>query len=272
MEARKQDEMAFHDALREHRFEQRWSRDAERQTAGDPLWSNFKYYSIERQNIAFVKSWLQSRCAGKCVLDFGCGNGEDSIFVARHGAAEVVGIDISEVAIANCRRRAAVEGVEEKASFVVQDGESLEFPDNSFDVAMEYGVLHHVDLEKVMGELGRVLKPGGSAVFVEALGHNLLINAYRRLTPHLRTPWETEHLLRKERLEVIRRHFAIDEVKLFHLATLAAVPFRKTRIFPYLLGALETVDRVVLRLPVVSWQAWIAVITVTKAHRSDAQR
>jgi len=49
------------------------------------------------QNIQVIphRSFLQL----KTVLDFGCGNGEESLFVARHGARRVVGIDLSEVSV-----------------------------------------------------------------------------------------------------------------------------------------------------------------------------
>jgi SAM-dependent methyltransferase len=183
MSSRKHEEREFHDRLRTEAFEQRWTPEAEARTGTDPQWANFKYYAVERRSLDYARAWLQREAVGRTVLDYGCGNGEESLFAARHGAARVVGIDISEVSIKNCRLRAERDGLMSAVDFRVNDGEALEFADNTFDVAMEYGVLHHVDLDAAMRELARVLKPSGRMICTEALGHNPIIQAYRRRTP-----------------------------------------------------------------------------------------
>ena len=132
MEARKREEIDFHDRLREGLFDQRWSLEADKRLSNDPLWSNLKYYSIEQKSIDYMRSWLKANCQGKTVLDYGCGNGEESLFVAKNGAREVVGIDISPVAIENSMQRAANEGLLTTACFSLTDGEALEFPDDRF--------------------------------------------------------------------------------------------------------------------------------------------
>lgn len=83
MDIRKQEEIEFHNRLRDGVLEQRWSPDAEARVKNDPLWSNLKYYSIERKSVLFAREWLKQRCGGKRVLDYGCGNGDESLFVAR---------------------------------------------------------------------------------------------------------------------------------------------------------------------------------------------
>lgn len=263
MDSRKQEEIAFHDALRQGLYEQRWSIEAEERTAQDPLWKNFKYYSIEQRSLEYLRNWLGRQCSGKTVLDFGCGNGEESIFVAKHGAYRVVGIDISEVSIENCKHRAAKAGVEKIVEFRVSDGEALDLDDNSVDIAMEYGVLHHVDLEAAMRELARVLRPGGTMICTEALGHNPAIRLYRCMTPHLRTKWEVEHIIRRRDFGTMRKYFHAVDIRFFHLATLAAVPFRKTAWFRSVLSSLERVDSVLLRMPLLKWHAWECVFVLS---------
>jgi ubiquinone/menaquinone biosynthesis C-methylase UbiE len=269
MEPRKDLEAAFHDHLRHEMPFQRYSREAEEQTCGDDQWSNFKYYSIERKSRAYVDERIRSRCQGKRLLDYGCGNGDDSIFAAKHGAF-VVGIDISEVSIAHCRKKALEEGVSDRAEFLVMDAESLQFEDNYFDLVIEYGVLHHLDFSAAMSEIHRVLRPDGEAICTEALAHNPLIGAYRSLTPNLRTRWEVEHILRREQVQMAEKWFGHVEPNFFHLATLAAVPLRRLPIFKPILSCLEALDSILLQLPILQWQAWQVVLTLSKPRKDVA--
>lgn len=269
MEIRKQEEVEFHDRLRDGQFEQRWSPAAEARVKGDPLWSNFKYYAIERHSLDLVKYWLVERCRESAVLDYCCGNGDDALFVAKNGARSVVGIDLSAVSINNCRSRARSEGLDDRVEFRVMDAEALDFPDNSFDMVMEYGVLHHLELETAMGELARVLKPDGAMICTETLAHNPFIRMYRRLTPRLRTAWETEHIIGRRSFEIISRHFGRIEMRFFHLATLAAVPLRSTWLFPVVVPVLRAVDRVLLALPGLRWQAWQIVFRLSEPKEPD---
>jgi len=211
-----------------------------------------------------VLNWYLQNCKGKRVLDYCCGNGEDSIFIAKNGAKEVVGIDISPVSIENCRQRAIEEGVQDIASFFVMDAEKLEFEDRCFDVATEYGALHHLDLELAYGEMQRVLKTDGSAICTEALGHNPFIHVYRKMTPHLRTEWEARHILRKKQLKRAYRYFHEISEHFFHLATLGAVPFRNSAGFETLLGFLERIDNAAVRVPFLKWQAWQVVFIMSR--------
>jgi ubiquinone/menaquinone biosynthesis C-methylase UbiE len=262
MSTRKRAEQEFHDRLRSEALEQRWTPEAEARIETDPQWANFKYYAVERRSLDYAREWLRREVAGRTVLDYGCGNGEESLFAARHGASRVVGIDISEVSIRNCRQRAEHEGLARAVDFRVNDGEALEFADDTFDVAMEYGVLHHVELDAAMRELARVLRPGGRMICTEALGHNPIIQAYRRRTPNLRTQWEVEHILTKDAFATMGRYFERVEPRFFHLATLAAVPLRKSAIFRALLGVLEAADAMLLRTPWLKWHAWITVFVL----------
>ena len=193
--------------------------------------SNIKFYSITYRSEKYQYNWLKEKCKpGVRILDFACGNGENGIYAARCGA-EAVGIDISPEGIDNAKLNAEREGVSSRCNFEVMDGENMTFQDNSFDFGVEYGALHHVELDRAMAELRRVLKPGGEMICIEALRHNPFIHWYRKRTPHLRTKWEAEHILRVQDLDVIKKYFKKVNVKFFHLAGLAAVPFRKTLIF-----------------------------------------
>ena len=233
----------------------------------DFYFSNMKYYSIAVKSEDYKHSWLEQRCAPeKRILDFACGNGENGIFAANCGA-ECVGIDISPEGVANANGNAARLNVAERCRFLVMDGENMTFEDNHFDLGVEYGALHHVELDKALSELARVLKPGGEMICVEALRHNPLIHWYRRRTPHLRTEWEVDHILGVESLDVMRKYFGIVNVRFFHLTSLALVPFRKARLFPKLLRIFDAVDRVLLANRFIGKFAWIMVVELGQPRK-----
>jgi len=272
MELRKVQEKEFHDKIRMvHDDDQvaatRWSPELEYTIKTNPLWRNMKYYAIERKSRHMVLDWFKENCRGKRVLDYCCGNGEDGVFIAQNGAREVLGIDISEVSIENCKKLAQKNGVQDITSYSIRDAEATGFPDNSFDVISEYGALHHLDLEKAFAEMQRIIKPDGKIICNEALRQNIFIHMYRKLTQELRTPWEVEHIMGKKDFKVAAKYFEKIEIHFYHLFTLLAVPFRQTRFFYPLLGFLEKIDNVILKMPFLKWQAWQAVFIISKPKK-----
>lgn len=220
--------------------------------------SNMKFYSITRSSFAFRDNLL-CPIKGKTALDYCCGNGEIALDMAMNGAEKVFGIDISSVAVNNANKIAEQKGVSGHCTFTVMDAEKTEFADNTFDIIHEYGALHHLCLESALCELSRILKPDGKVVCTEALRHNPIIHYYRGKTPHLRTQWEYEHILGYPEIMLGRKYFTHINVHFFHLASLAAVSFRKTSVFPAMLTMLEKVDDLILRIPYVKLMAWVAV-------------
>jgi len=193
-------------------------------------------------------------------LDYCCGNGEVAVEMARRGARKVFGIDISEVAIRNARDLANAKGVGDICEFHIMDAEKTEFTDDTFDVIHEYGALHHLELMAAFSELARILKPDGKLVCTEALRHNPLIHWYRKRTLHLRTRWEVEHILGVPEIKSGGNFFKGIDIRMFHMAVLAAVPFRKTSFFRPIMAALEVVDDLILSIPYVCRLAWVAVV------------
>lgn len=268
LEHRKEQEKEFHDLLRTGSFGQRWSLELEEKIKSDPLWDNMKFYSIEQCSRGKVLTWFQEKTPGRRVLDYCCGNGADALYIAQQGAQEVVGIDISEVSIQNCRRLSQDLNLR-NIRFEVMDAEEMTLPDNSFDVVTEYGALHHLNLDRAYAEMARVLTPDGQAICVEALGHNSLINYYRRQTLELRTAWEVEHILKKKKIFGAKRYFQeVNILGCYHLASIAAVPFRRTSAFRIILGTLESIDTVLLKMPFIRWWAWQIVFVLAKPHRN----
>ena len=232
--------------------------------------SNQKFYAITRASEAHQQEWLRAHCrTGMKVLDFACGNGENAIFAAQCGS-DAIGIDISPEGIENAARNAERAGVGPRCRFQVMDGEAMSFADSTFDCAVEYGALHHVDLDRALPELARVLKPGASMICTEALRHNPFIHAYRRRTPHLRTEWEVEHILGVESLDVVRKYFGKVDVRFFHLAVLAAVPLRRTLLFQPLRRFLDRVDGFLLSNELIGKYAWIMVFIMSDPIKAES--
>ncbi|HVG18858.1 MAG TPA: methyltransferase domain-containing protein, partial [Blastocatellia bacterium] len=161
------------------------------------------------------------------------------------------------------------------ATFRTMDAEAMDFDDESFDLICGMGILHHLDLHKSLSEIARTLRPGGQAIFIEPLGHNPLINLYRKLTPGLRT--EDEHPLLIKDLESMESYFHKIEPHYFHFNSIMAVPFRKLPGYAMLLKALDAADRTLFNLlPFSRKYAWQVVVVFSQpikaATRASAAR
>lgn len=127
---------------------------------------------------------------GKQVLEYGCGEGWTTVDLAQRGAV-VAAFDISEQGVAKTHEALARANLAAHCSVRQMAAEELDYPKHSFDLAVGFAILHHLDIPKALRSLHGVLRPGGIAVFAEPLGTNPLINLYRHLTPQYRTPDET---------------------------------------------------------------------------------
>ena len=105
---------------------------------------------------------LEGALPGARLLDVGCGTGNRSMLAAKHfGVAEFVGLDLSSPSLAIARSVAKEEGFER---FAPLRGSALALPlaDDSFDVVVSWGVLHHTpDPFGGLSEMVRVCRPGG---------------------------------------------------------------------------------------------------------------
>ena len=150
---------------------------------------------------------------GKSLLEVGCGAGIDLVRFARAGAV-VTGIDLSTTATELARKNIEQNGL--KADLWVMNGESMQFPDNSFDVVYAHGVLQYTaDVEKMVAEIHRVVKPGGEVV-VMVYNRNSWLNLMRRVT---------KVSLEHEDAPVLKK-YSISELKQF------LKPFKNYRIIP----------------------------------------
>lgn len=133
----------------------------ERKTVDYGAYSDWRHESLTRSWSAFSDSSV----TGKDVLDFGCGDGQLTFFLALHKhPRKVIGVDISSDAIARCdAARASTPlpgGV--TVEFAVGSAERLPVPDASIDTLIAFDCLEHVmSPAAIVGDWYRVLRPGG---------------------------------------------------------------------------------------------------------------
>lgn len=102
--------------------------------------------------------------SGARVLEVGCGQGTLLNYLPGQGAASVVGLDASLTSIRRARNGARSLGLQD-VGFVHGDAEKLPMPEQSFDMVLSIGVLHHTpETAGAVEELYRVLRPRGRAV------------------------------------------------------------------------------------------------------------
>lgn len=105
--------------------------------------------------------------AGARVLDAGCGVGDVARTVAGSGL-DLVGIDVLDFNLAQARQRSARAGLAARTRFLRADYHHLPVTAGAFDGAYTMETLvHSAEPEVVIGELFRVLRPGGRLVMFE---------------------------------------------------------------------------------------------------------
>lgn len=247
LEARKREEIEFHDRYRER------GADQQRQGVED---DNRRFYSTTRKSLRYLDDWIRNAVPGKVFLDYGCGDGSMAIRAAKYGAALSVGIDISGVSVENARKRATAAGLSDRCLFIQADCEATALPPEAFDVVLCGGMLHHVDLHRAFPELRRIMAPGGRALAVEALGYNPLIQRYRRRTPDLRTGWESEHILDMKDVRLARRYFEVRDRRHWHLFSIGAAFAKGRAMHAAALAVGDALDAVALRIPGLQLMSW----------------
>jgi ubiquinone/menaquinone biosynthesis C-methylase UbiE len=216
--------------------------------------------------------------SGKKILDLGCGAGESGVYFATKGAQCVLA-DYSPGMVQTALLLA------EKYHVVVQgkqiDAMGIDYPDESFDIVYSANLLHHVQPEKTLREVHRILKPGGKACFWDPLKHNPIINVYRRMATDVRSTDEAP--LDISLVNFIRSIFSEVEYDTFWLATLWIFLrfYFIERIHPnderywkkiitdeprlrkrYL--RLEKIDNLVKKIPFMKRYAWNIAVVATK--------
>lgn len=130
----------------------------------------FEGYSRMRRSVeglAGAAEWPAMRALlpdlrGQRVLDLGCGFGWFCRWAHEQGAAQVVGIDVSENMLARARGAATDDAI----AYLRGDLETVDLAENSFDLVYSSLALHYVEeYSGLMAKVHRALKPEGYLVF-----------------------------------------------------------------------------------------------------------
>jgi ubiquinone/menaquinone biosynthesis C-methylase UbiE len=135
------------------------------------LMNTIEYWAMNNPLRAFVQRHyeaprLMGLVRGKAdnILEIGCGQGVGArIIFDVLSPDKYVGIDLDPRMIRRANKRAADLP---NARFAEGDVSGLEFPDASFDLVVDFGILHHVpNWRSALAEIHRVLNIGGEFLF-----------------------------------------------------------------------------------------------------------
>jgi ubiquinone/menaquinone biosynthesis C-methylase UbiE len=205
---------------------------------------------FELSSYNFLRNYLKDKIHGKKILDYGCGSGVHSIWLAEYGA-KVVGIDLSTKSLTVAKEKVEKAGLSNNAEFLSMDCEKMQFSDNFFDIIFDGGTFSSLDLDKAFPELARVLKADGYLIGIETLGHNPLTNFKREINKLTgkRTEWAASHIFQMKDLEKAKKYFNKTEVYFFHIISWFAFPFLNLPGGKFLLNFLEDIDEALLTPP-----------------------
>jgi len=221
------------------------------------------YRAIDHANQKY-KKLICAYGKNKAVLEYGCGVPYDffDFFCKNLKYKKYTGIDISDVVVEKNNRQANEIRIE-NTEFIAMNAEAMEFPDETFDLVYGKGILHHLDLEKSVSEIARVLRKDGTAFFLEPLGHNWFINKFRNKTPELRTP--DEHPLLFSDFDIFKKYFSVD-IKLYGFTTLLSVPLLNTPFYKFASLFFHGLDSLLLSIPYLNRNAWMVLLVLTRRN------
>ncbi len=153
---------------------------------------------------------------GQKALDLGCGRGIQTQLVARRGV-QAIGVDISPSVIARANEELAPSRVRPNVRFIAGELTSLDLSASSFDAIFSFCVLEHIaDLDRVLNELHRLLRPGG---VLHATVDSLSTITDPKLLETHRTLYAVHRYFTPETLRAALKRNAFDVVEMRHILT-----------------------------------------------------
>jgi SAM-dependent methyltransferase len=133
----------------------------------DDFFAGYSTLRRSQEGLAGAPEWASLEAMlpnlhGKRVLDLGCGFGWFCRWAREQGAAEVLGIDVSEKMLA----RASETTADPAIRYASGDMETLTLPQDSYDLVYSSLAFHYIaDLARLFGEIHASLVPGSAFVF-----------------------------------------------------------------------------------------------------------
>lgn len=180
---------------------------------------------------------------GKRVLDLGCGIGRNSLKLA-HYAHEVIGYDISEVAVAKANDIAKQLGVN---NFRAEVNNFSDVEEGCFDVILCVNMLHHSATPlQVLNSIRKALRPGGQLIIMENNPLNPLFPLLFLLIGQVKAHWTKQYLM-------------VNRFTLTKLITTAGMSVKKIQRYGFLPTMLynyslsfKNINEILNRIPVIN--------------------
>jgi len=134
-------------------------------TRSKKYWKTASEFPLNKEEVYPAHSQVQEFDLhhGKCVLEYGCGSGSDTLSYLRRGN-RVTALDIVPENITVVKKNAERAGFGDQilATILLQGSYPIPLQNETFDIVSSHGVLHHiVNPVPVVEEFYRILKPGG---------------------------------------------------------------------------------------------------------------
>ena len=149
----------------------------------------------------------------------------------------------------------------------------MSFSKNKFDLIVDYGSFSSLKMDLAIPEMVRVLKPGGSLIAIETLGHNWLFNCKRKWNVFRgnRTTWAADHIMKKAEWRKLSAHFEKIQIDYFGLTGLILVPL--IRFLPHKIKIIfakffSTIDQQLFKVQMLKPLAFKAVVQLTRLKQS----
>jgi 2-polyprenyl-3-methyl-5-hydroxy-6-metoxy-1,4-benzoquinol methylase len=264
--------------------EQRWDAEAEffdkraqraerMVTPTDPL--TLGRYGAPSPRRWFNKEFrfrVMGNFTGKAILDVGCGDGANSVLLAKLGG-RVTGIDISPKAIALAGQRAQIDGVSQAVRFLCAPIETAQLEPCSFDILWGDAILHHLieELDALIPKLLTWVKPDGLVLFAEPVNFNQTLRRIRFMVPVHTDATPDERPLEPAEIALLRKDIPDLRLRMFTLFgrldrfilpdynyERSSAPRR------FVAGSIAAIDYALLSLP---WVKRLGATAVMYGHR-----
>lgn len=137
------------------------------------LLNSIEYWAMNNPLRALIQEHYEaprlravSKGKATAVLEIGCGQGVGAKIIHRLFSPEkYIGIDLDSRMIQRARQKSSALP---NTTFVEGDASSLDFPNGSFDLVVDFGIVHHIpNWRNALAEMHRVLKTDGEFLFEE---------------------------------------------------------------------------------------------------------
>ena len=203
-----------------HSHTDRWHRYWDKKSRGYDREMRF----MQRVLFGDSREWACSNATGT-VLEVAVGTGLN--IEAYPAEVQLTGIDLSDEMLKIARARAVELGRE--VELRQGDAHQLPFADTTFDtVVCTFGLCAIPNMDTAIGEMTRVLRPGGTLILVDHVASSSRIaRGVQRALEVVTVPMASEHFLRRPLKELEKRPYTVEKVERFKIGLIERVVARK---------------------------------------------